>query len=45
MPHRNDSVDADVRVCVRTFDHLIGELAQRYGAASVAAAFTDRTDR
>jgi hypothetical protein len=31
----------DVSVCVLTLDRIIGELATRYGAASVAAALIE----
>jgi len=30
-----------ISVCVRTLDRIIGELANRYGAASVVAALTE----
>jgi hypothetical protein len=35
-------IDAkDVASCVRELDHTIGELARRYGAASVVVALTE----
>jgi hypothetical protein len=41
--HRKPSgIDAkDVASCVRELDHTIGELARRYGAASVVVALTE----
>jgi hypothetical protein len=36
-----DADSKDVTVCVRTLNHTIGQLANRYGAASVAAALTE----
>jgi hypothetical protein len=45
MADRDDSTgDAnakDVAVCVRMLNRTIGQLANRYGAASVAAALTE----
>jgi hypothetical protein len=45
MADRDDSTgDAnakDVAVCVRTLNRTIGQLANRYGSASVAAALTE----
>ncbi|HYB65149.1 MAG TPA: hypothetical protein VEC59_07815 [Steroidobacteraceae bacterium] len=36
------SVDArEVASCVREINHMIGELARRYGAASVVVALTE----
>ena len=41
----NDSIDdansRDVAVCVRTLNRTIGQLANRYGSASVVAALTE----
>jgi hypothetical protein len=36
-----DADSKDVTVCVRTLNHTIGLLANRYGAASVVAALTE----
>jgi hypothetical protein len=47
MADRDDNEeirDADlqgVTVCVRTLNHTIGQLANRYGAASVVVALTE----
>lgn len=42
MAERHDSIgdanSGDVAVCVRTLNHAIGQLANRYGASSVVAA-------
>jgi hypothetical protein len=36
-----DGNPRDVAVCVRTLNRTIGQLANRYGAASVVAALTE----
>jgi hypothetical protein len=36
-----DADSKDVTVCVRMLNHTIGQLADRYGAASVVAAPTE----
>jgi hypothetical protein len=47
MPRRDDADDvheaksSDVAVCARTLNHTIGELARRYGTASVVTALTE----
>lgn len=47
MPDRDDQDDIeagfsrDVAVCVLTLDRIIGELANQYGAGSVAAALVE----
>lgn len=41
MRERGDSDQTSVSVCVRTLDRMIGELADRYGAASVVAALIE----
>ena len=44
MPDETDVIggaDSNIDVCVHTLDRIIGELANRYGAASVVAALTE----
>lgn len=45
MADRDDSIgdasSGDVAVCVRTLNHAIGQLANRYGASSVVAALVE----
>jgi len=47
MKHQDDSDNisradsSDVGVCVRRLNHTIGELAERYGVASVVVALTE----
>src|ERR1700738_5165359 len=45
MTDRDDGIgdanSGDVAVCVRTLNHAIGQLANRYGASSVVAALVE----